>query len=121
MKNRSGFTLIEISVTVVIIGILAVIGTAKYTAAVERSRGAEAKEVLMKMYAGYQRLVVEGESTSGLTWARLGMSDPNADARRYFDYTIVGVIGGATRRTGASKWMNINLTTGVMNHSGHYF
>jgi len=43
---KRGFTLLELVVVIVIIGVLATLGIATYTRMIERARGAEAKQVL---------------------------------------------------------------------------
>ena len=58
IKEKS-FTLIEIIVVVIIIGILATIGLPQFNKVVEKSRRSEAINILMKMYREYKILVVD--------------------------------------------------------------
>jgi prepilin-type N-terminal cleavage/methylation domain-containing protein len=46
VKMKRGFTLLELVVVIVIIGVLATLGIATYTRMIERARGAEARQVL---------------------------------------------------------------------------
>jgi len=92
MKIRKGFTLVEMIVVVIVLGILASIAGVQYSKIIERSRSAEARHILFTAYAGYQRRVAEGEpvtwgSING-RWGNLGMSDPSALSTRFFDYTF---------------------------------
>lgn len=120
--SRTGFNLVEILVTAVIIGILATIAMDRGAWILERSRSVEAKDVLYKGYAGYRRLVVEGELLGGgnpVNWTRLGMSDPNVDDRRFFNYTfwpndINPSRIQATRRDNISRWLYVTLANGVI-------
>ncbi|HAJ56804.1 MAG TPA: hypothetical protein DCL35_03430 [Candidatus Omnitrophica bacterium] len=128
MNDRRGFTLIEIIVTVILIGILASVAMTQYTAFVEKSRGMEAREVLLKSYGGYQRLMIDGETVGGsnpLSWTRLGMSDPNSAAQRYFNYAPVNNWNTPTairaeRIGNTSRWLQMNLTTSVLTNSPEY-
>lgn len=90
-RKKSAFTLVEIIIVVIIIGILAGLAIANYGSILDRARVAEAKSVLMHGYAGYQRLLFDKEPIDGgnrLNWSRMGMTDPSTMANRYFDYTI---------------------------------
>jgi prepilin-type N-terminal cleavage/methylation domain-containing protein len=44
--SHSGFTMLELVIVIVIIGVLATLGIVQYSTVLERSRGAEAKQVL---------------------------------------------------------------------------
>jgi len=126
----------ELVIVIIVIGILASISLRANFPVIERSRGAEAREILYKAYAGYRRLIIEEEvinSTNLLTWTRMGMSNPNTLARRYFNYTISSAsspnyINASTTRYGAmmgcsgpsaTTWIAINLANGSITKSNN--
>jgi predicted CxxxxCH...CXXCH cytochrome family protein len=68
MKRNSGFTLIELVVVIIIVGILAAMGFTQYTKMVEKGRTAEAKAVLGALRTAQQaRYLQEGAYTVSMT------------------------------------------------------
>lgn len=138
MNKDKGFTLLEVMVTVVIIGILATLAAVNFAPQIEKQRSAEAIEVLLKAYAGYQRRILDDETLRIYTppgspatrtaraLARLGMSNPNVPANRFFNYGFTGIVGqvpsglNATRIGAANQWLWINLTIGQITKTAPY-
>ncbi len=92
-KNKNGFTLLELIIVIVIVGILAVLGLNQYTNIVEASRGADAKAgfgVIRKLHAAYYLL---NNTRSGETSADIGIGSSaeqlpsSCSSRSYFYYT----------------------------------
>lgn len=121
MKIGKGFTLIEMIVVVIVLGILVSIVGVQYSKIVERSRGAEARQVLLTAYAGYQRRVADEESVAwgqicqggAGRWEKLGMSTPSVTR---FTYSCSNTGGNprfiALRVGDSNKNMTIDLETG---------
>lgn len=95
-KMRRGFTLLEIIVVLIIIGIIATLGLTQYTRVIEKGRTAEAKSNLGTIrtlaVAQYQEF---GNYTVVLT--NYGLPTTAAcDAKYYYYYTIDTTTGTAT-------------------------
>jgi type IV pilus assembly protein PilE len=62
MKKNRGFTLIELMITVAIVGILASIAYPSYMAQVRKSRRADAQAALMNIAARQQQMLLDTRS-----------------------------------------------------------
>ena len=59
--NRKGFTLVEVLVVVIIIGILAAIGIPQFAASIEKAKGGEARAGLGHLQTGEKVYYAESE------------------------------------------------------------
>jgi prepilin-type N-terminal cleavage/methylation domain-containing protein len=87
LRNRKGFTLIELMIVVVIIGILAAIAIPKFNNASARAKEKEADGILKQIYTLQNTYFAEHGAfatslgTPGLT--EVGWEDPSASLKHY--------------------------------------
>ena len=65
--NRKGFTLVEVLIVVIIIGILASIGIPQFAASIEKAKGGEARAGLGHLQTGEKIYFAENEIYSNAT------------------------------------------------------
>ena len=92
--GQRGFTLIELMITVAIIGILASIAWPSYTKYVRDSRRAEAQSEMLRIQLGLEKWRANNNAYSS-TLADAGFTDTNT----YYNYTI-------TNNTGSTYTIN---------------
>jgi prepilin-type N-terminal cleavage/methylation domain-containing protein len=111
---KRGFTLLEIIVVIIIIGVLATLGFMQYSAVIEKARGAEAKATIGALRTQLAALALErGENTSvGASDIGIGSGIPGPSScagTNYFRYNVgTGCTAGnctltATRCTSGGK------------------
>jgi len=91
LKNQA-FTLLEVLIVVIIIGILAAIALPQYVNTIEKARSAEATSNIGALRSSVERYWYEqsalAASYTPAALDRLDIDNPNNDTNRLFDYTL---------------------------------
>lgn len=98
--RRRGFTLLELLIVIIIVGVMATLGLTQYNAVVERSRGAEARQILGQLRSVCAALYMETNTNTNCTAANLGIGAPGGanipnacagQASHFFSYGVAAV------------------------------
>jgi prepilin-type N-terminal cleavage/methylation domain-containing protein len=110
---QKAFTLLELMIVIIIVGVLATLGVTQYQAAIERARGAEARSAISQLRSTCAGSYIQDRSVAGCTNAALGIGT-NSDqvpsacrATNFFSYGAVAtgtniITFTATRCTGTN-------------------
>jgi len=108
-RNQSGFTLIELMIVVVIIGILALVALPRFTGVSQQARQAEAGPILKQLC---QLAEADRERTGD--WPAGAPSGWVAPAAQYFNFSFASGIATATPTGGGVVASTLNCQSGVM-------
>jgi len=106
MYRARGFTLIEILIVVVIVGVLAAVAYPGYSDYVTRSKIAEATSNLLDMRNKMEQFFLDNRTYAGTCATGTVAPIPTGDNAKYFDYACTNLSGTtytvtATGKTGA--------------------
>lgn len=113
-KLPRGFTLTELVIVVIIVGILAAIASPLFVKAVKKGKAAEAYAELGAIRGAMERYYLEnGFSYTGATFDNLDIDHPNGIASRKFNYQLTVSSGSAYRViaqyiTDSNFWIRID-------------
>ena len=91
---KRGFTLLELMVVIIILGVLATLGVMQYQAAIEKSRGAEARQILGQLRSSCAAIYMAEGSTDNCDEGNLRVGADNdmipdtCRATHYFSYAV---------------------------------
>ena len=126
---KKGFTLLELIIVVIIIGILATLGLTQYTSVVEKGRSAEAKAILGEIRTAQVAYKLDKSGYTS-TLSELYVNVPTACAStHYFYYSASSNTATAFRCTtsgknpngSAASTISMNYDTGTWAGTAGYY
>jgi len=130
---KRGFTLLELIIVIIIIGVLATLGFTQYVKMVEKSRTAEAKMILGQIRSAQRAYFTEKNTYTSaigdLFVEGVPLNCTMGNNTHYFNYTVLSNNASATRCTTLGKTpvgttayvINVTYDTGDWGGTAGYF
>lgn len=104
MNNKSGFTLLEIIIVIIIIGVLASLALPRMFAMTANAKAVEALNAFKVIRNGMDMCFMmnngsyagTGPANACNDWARIGVNNPGTEPGSHFTYTVPQGLGVAT-------------------------
>lgn len=106
VKARKGFTLVELAVVIVIIGVLAAFGVPRFLKSVERSKAAESFNYLSAVRDAQERYIAR----EGVYAGNISLLDITQSTPKYFTLLGGGTITGSGTGAGGDAGWSMTLT-----------
>lgn len=98
IRNRKGFTLVELAVVIVIIGVLAAFGVPRFLQSVEKSKASEAFNYLSAIQGSEERYLAQ----NGVYASNISSLDVNLPSPQYF--TVPSSVTVTPDSAGNPQW-----------------
>ena len=133
-NNNSGFTLLEVIIVIIIVGVLASLALPRLVGSIQYSRSQEPLDVMGLIRKSVDNCSAQNNYTSYAlcqTWAQIGVTDPGTTPQTHFgygggplfdggntQYTITATRNAADGGDGTSTiWLNVSAA-GVVTRGG---